>query len=71
MSLFHVTYNTNTRAVLSHACTFINNIENQLAHLRKENRKTTLTAILIFIVLVLFYVFIMSPLKQKNEKSEH
>lgn len=56
---------------LIHACTFINNIENQLAHLRKENRKTTLTAILIFIVLVLFYVFIMSPLKQKNEKSEH
>ncbi|XP_019850567.1 PREDICTED: uncharacterized protein LOC109581161 isoform X1 [Amphimedon queenslandica] len=44
--------------------------ESKLAHLRKENRKTTLAAILIFIILVLFYVFIMSPLKQ-NKKSEN
>ncbi|XP_019850566.1 PREDICTED: uncharacterized protein LOC109581160 [Amphimedon queenslandica] len=44
--------------------------ESKLAHLRKENRKTTLAAIFIFIILILFYVFIMSPLKQ-NKKSEN
>ena len=42
---------------------FFYSLEKELTYLRNENRKTTLAAIFIFTLVVLFYVFFISSPK--------